>query len=51
MEFAALASFAILFVAWLVAPDGPRAGAEPPARIPAPDLAEPEVVSTQTLAA
>lgn len=24
MEFAALASFAILFVAWLVAPDGPR---------------------------
>ena len=27
MEFAALASFAILFIAWLVAPDRPRATA------------------------
>jgi hypothetical protein len=25
MEFAALASFAILFLAWLIAPDVPRA--------------------------
>lgn len=47
MEFAALASFAVLFVAWLVAPDGPRAVAEPPARIAAPELpeAEPETIA------
>jgi hypothetical protein len=33
MEFAALASFAILFVAWLIAPDHPRATvAEAPIR-------------------
>lgn len=40
MEFAALASFAILFVAWLVAPEPSRAVAEPPARIPAHDVGE-----------
>ena len=37
MEFAALASFAILFVAWLLAPDHPRSAdavAETPALDP-----------------
>jgi hypothetical protein len=39
MEFAALASFAILFVAWVLAPDHPRpaeAVAETPALEPEP---------------
>ena len=39
MEFAALASFAILLMAWIVAPDAPR---RPVVKeIPAPEVAEP----------
>ena len=39
MEFAALASFAILLVAWIVAPDAPRM---PDVKeVPAPEAAEP----------
>ncbi len=42
MEFAALASFAILFLAWLIAPDIPRAVAAP----------EPQVIeATEPIAA
>jgi hypothetical protein len=37
MELAALASFAVLFVAWLVAPDRPR---PEPAPVP-PEVADP----------
>ena len=43
MDIAALASFAILLVAWIVAPDRPR-----PTVVARP---EPEVAETQPLAA
>jgi hypothetical protein len=38
MEFAALASFAILLVAWIVAPDAPRRSS---VEVKAPEVAEP----------